>query len=150
MIAQGKLDKSQIESLIPHKSGMCLLEEVCSYSHEIICCRTSTHLNSDNPLKQNGVLSQMHLIEYAAQAIAIHGGILDCENSSESRLGYIAAVKSVEWFDFDVDAKFLEIHGTVVLADDNSKLYDLDVMHPDGTKACATRVLVALQNAGEN
>ncbi len=143
-------NKAQIEALIPHKANMCLLEEVHTYTQDQICCRTSTHLSPDNPLKQNGMLSKMHLIEYAAQAIAIHGGILDRENTCKPRLGYIAAVKSVEWFGFDTTAKFLEVRGSVVLSDDNSKLYDLTVIHPDGTISCTARVLVALQKESVN
>ena len=77
MTAVPIITKTDIEAIIPHAGDMCLLEQVISFSNEEIICRTQSHLNADNPLKTNGRLSKMHLIEYGAQAIALHVGLLE-------------------------------------------------------------------------
>jgi predicted hotdog family 3-hydroxylacyl-ACP dehydratase len=137
------LTKSDIEAIIPHAGGMCLLEQVLSYSAEEIVCRTRSHLDANNPLKNDGKLSKMHLIEYGAQAVAVHGGLL--EQSLEAgapRLGYIATVKSVEWGVFEPLTDFLEVTATVVIANEMSKLYEFCATDAELKKVCTARVMV--------
>lgn len=137
----GKLD---IEELIPHSEGMCLLEKVTSYSPEEIICQTRSHLDDSNPLKIDGQLSKMHLIEYGAQAVAIHGGLLEKQDisSAEPKVGYIAMVKSVKWGDFDRYTPFLEIKAIQVMADEMTKLYEFDVSDAEQNSVCSGRVMV--------
>ncbi len=57
----------------------------------MLLAQTYTHLNIDNPLKKNNKLKSIHGIEYAAQAMAVHGALLDkkCQN------GYIGSIRNV-------------------------------------------------------
>ena len=48
-----------------------------------------------NPLRKQGRLAAIHLLEYGAQAMAVHGGILARESSSIARPGYLAALRDV-------------------------------------------------------
>jgi len=65
----------RIRELIPHAGKMCLLELVVDYDAESIRCETRTHLAADNPLRHQGRLSCISGIEYAAQAMAVHGAL---------------------------------------------------------------------------
>lgn len=147
MVAE-MLSKVDIEALIPHADGMCLLEKVVSYSGDEIICQTQSLLDENNPLKTDGQLSKMHLIEYGAQAIAIHGGLMEQQDASNSeadtkpKIGYIAMVKSVKWGDFNPQTSFLEIKATQIMADEMTKLYEFDVSDTEQHSVCSGRVMV--------
>lgn len=143
MITAAKLSQLDIEALIPHAGKMCLLEQVLSYSNDDIICRTQSHLYADNPLKIAGKLSKMHLIEYGAQAIAIHGGLLENPTfNNQPRPGYIASVKSVKWGDFIANTDYLEIQAQALLRDDISKLYQFSISDAQSNTVCSARVMV--------
>lgn len=145
---QVNLDKDKIEALIPHSGGMCLLEKVISYSESAIICETSSHLLLDNPLKINGKLSKMHLIEYGAQAIAIHGGLIEKQSLNNllllPKIGYITLIKSVTWGRFDSLTAKLTIKATVQIMDERVKRYDFSVMDFDQLEICSGNVMVVL------
>jgi predicted hotdog family 3-hydroxylacyl-ACP dehydratase len=148
MTATPILVKSDIEAMIPHAGGMCLLEQVISFTDEEIVCRTKSHLNADNPLKTDGKLSKMHLIEYGAQAIAVHGGLLERDSdNNEPKLGYIATVKAVKWGEFDPLTEFLEITANSVMRDENSKLYEFFITDAQLRNICFARVMVIHPNS---
>src|SRR2546430_8967757 len=70
------LDRQWIEQHIPHKGRMCLLDEVLSWDAARIRCRSATHRSPDNPLRLHGRLGAACGIEYAAQAMAVHGALV--------------------------------------------------------------------------
>ena len=55
---------------------MCLLDAVISWNPERVTCRSSTHRAADNPLRAYGRLGIACGIEYAAQAMAVHGALV--------------------------------------------------------------------------
>ncbi len=137
------LTKSDIEAIIPHAGGMCLLEQVLSYTDTEIICRTQSHLDVNNPLKTDGKLSKMHLIEYGAQAIAVHGGLMALSLATAApKLGYIATVKAVKWGVFDPLTDFLEVKATAIMADEMCKLYAFCVTDAELRNICSGRVMV--------
>lgn len=87
-----KLDQRQIEELIPHSGNMCLIEHVKYWDQDRIQCLSNTHRKKDHPLRHNGELSSLHLLEYGAQAMGIHGGLL----KKETTPGFLAAVRNVQ------------------------------------------------------
>lgn len=70
------LDRRWIESHIPHQGTMCLLDEVLTWDAARIRCRSSTHRAATNPLRAHGRLGAVCGIEYAAQAMAVHGALI--------------------------------------------------------------------------
>ncbi len=68
-----RLDRAWIERHIPHQGRMCLLDEVLEWSTEQIRCRSATHRDAHHPLRAHGRLGIACGIEYAAQAMAVHG-----------------------------------------------------------------------------
>ena len=101
------LDHAWIEQHIPHKGRMCLLDEVLSWDARRIRCRSRTHRSADNPLRQHGRLGAACGIEYAAQAMAVHGALIGASaplastvstsvrGSIGSSVGYLASVRNV-------------------------------------------------------
>ncbi len=71
-----RLNRAWIESRIPHQGRMCLLDEVIAWSDTRVSCRSGTHREADNPLRAYGQLGIACGIEYAAQAMAVHGALL--------------------------------------------------------------------------
>ncbi len=62
-------------SLIPHQGAMCLLDRVVEWDKDRVLLATATHRAADNPLRLDGRLRAVHLCEYGAQAMAVHGGL---------------------------------------------------------------------------
>ncbi len=88
-----RLDRDWIEAHIPHKGTMCLLEEVLDWSPGSIRCRAISHRSPTNPLRSHGRLGAACGIEYAAQAMAVHGALL--LGSNEVRAGKLASARGV-------------------------------------------------------
>jgi predicted hotdog family 3-hydroxylacyl-ACP dehydratase len=86
---------------------MCLLDEVLAWDAARIRCRSGTHRSPDNPLRAHGRLGAACGIEYAAQAMAVHGALIAASAplastvSSQLRgsigagVGYLASVRNV-------------------------------------------------------
>lgn len=89
------LTRAQIAGLIPHAEPMCLLDGVVRWDASRIVCMSRSHRAADNPLRTNGRLPAVCGIEYAAQAMAVHGGLAGgfvCK----PRTGYLASLRDVE------------------------------------------------------
>jgi len=78
------LNQDAIRELIPHRASMCLLDTVEYWDAERVVCRTSQHRSPGNPLRANARLSSIHGIEFAAQAMAVHGGLLSRKGTAPS------------------------------------------------------------------
>ena len=101
------LDREWIEQHIPHKGRMCLLDEVLAWDAARIRCRSGTHRAADNPLRAHGRLGAACGIEYAAQAMAVHGALIAASaplastvsshlrGSIGAAVGYLASVRNV-------------------------------------------------------
>jgi predicted hotdog family 3-hydroxylacyl-ACP dehydratase len=112
------LNRAWIEARIPHQGRMCLLDEVLDWDAQHIRCRTATHRAPDNPLRSHDRLGIACGIEYAAQAMALHGalaggaanvaanvlanaangaanGAVDTIAGRSSRVGLLASVRDV-------------------------------------------------------
>jgi predicted hotdog family 3-hydroxylacyl-ACP dehydratase len=75
---------------------MCLLDFVEAWDQQRIQCRASSHRAADNPLRAYGRLGAACGIEYAAQAMAVHGALLAPPDSSSARVGYLVSVRSTQ------------------------------------------------------
>jgi predicted hotdog family 3-hydroxylacyl-ACP dehydratase len=69
------IDRNGIAALIPHAGQMCLIDQVSYWDAERIRCIATSHRDPANPLAVDGTLGAACGVEYAAQAIAIHGGL---------------------------------------------------------------------------
>jgi predicted hotdog family 3-hydroxylacyl-ACP dehydratase len=84
------IGKEEIARLLPHAGNMVLIDGVTSWDETSIVCVTESHRSPTNPLRLRGRLASVHAIEYAAQAAAIHGGLIEC---GKAPLRLLAAVR---------------------------------------------------------
>ncbi len=97
-----RMNRAWIEARIPHQGHMCLLDEVIAWDPHHIRCSTGTHRALDNPLRSHGRLGIAGGIEYASQAMALHGalasaatGATSANAGAPSRVGLLASVRDV-------------------------------------------------------
>lgn len=90
------LSRAALAGLIPHEGAMCLLEEVLSSDAEGIVCRAVSHRDAGHPLREGGILHAVCGIEYAAQAMAVHGALMSGSGGgARSKGGMLAAARDV-------------------------------------------------------
>jgi predicted hotdog family 3-hydroxylacyl-ACP dehydratase len=89
-----RVGRDWIEAHIPHRGAMCLLEEVLDWDAQHIVCRATSHRAPDNPLRVAGILPAACGIEYGAQAMAVHGALLDAQGARLGR-GFLASVRAL-------------------------------------------------------
>lgn len=124
------LDHAWIAAHIPHQGSMCLLDAVGDWSTEAIACTASSHTDPANPLRANHRLGAANGIEYAAQAMAIHGALL-ADNDDQPRQGYLTSVRSVTLHAARLDdlPGELLIRAERLSGDANNILYQFSVSH---------------------
>ena len=132
------IDRETLCGLIPHTGSMCLLSGVIDWNEESIHCTATSHLESDNPLCTGGRLAGVHLLEYGAQAMAVHSRLLADDPSGPPGAGYLAALQDVELHQEFLDdvAEPLEIRARKLAASDLCLMYRFIV-------AAGERVLVS-------
>jgi predicted hotdog family 3-hydroxylacyl-ACP dehydratase len=88
------LGKAEIARMIPHAGAMCLLDEVAAWDESTIRCLARSHRDPANPMRAGAELPALCGIEYAAQAMAVHGR-LSSAVAARPRAGYLASVSDV-------------------------------------------------------
>ena len=124
------LDRDWIAAHIPHQGAMCLLDAVLEWSDAAIACRALSHADSANPLRAAGRLGAAVGIEYAAQAMAVHGA-LTAGTDAPPRQGYLASVRSVTLHVARLDdlSGALEVRAERLSGDGNHILYQFSLAH---------------------
>ncbi|MBB3260852.1 putative hotdog family 3-hydroxylacyl-ACP dehydratase [Paraburkholderia bannensis] len=92
------LDRAWIAAHIPHSGAMCLLDGVEAWDDSHIRCTATSHCDPHNPLRARGRLGSACGIEYAAQAMAVHGALvgIDGRENQRPRVGFLASVRGVQ------------------------------------------------------
>ena len=89
------MDKNDICGLLPHSGNMCLLDKVVSWDKERIHCCALSHTDPDNPLRRDGHLSTINLIEYGAQAMGVHGALLALQEDRQVESGFLLTLSEI-------------------------------------------------------
>jgi predicted hotdog family 3-hydroxylacyl-ACP dehydratase len=131
------LDRHWIQSHIPHQGGMCLLDGVVSWNSTGVQCHSSTHRDLTNPLRAHGRLAAVCGIEYAAQAMAVHGALIASRITTSPRntavTGYLASVRNVALYASrldDIEADLIA-SAELVTGSEHTVLYDFSVSAGD-------------------
>ena len=85
----------RIAALIPHAGTMCLLERILHWDDSSVTLATTTHRNPDHPLATPSGLRAIHLCEYGAQAMAVHGGLSAEARGERVRPGLLVSLRDV-------------------------------------------------------
>lgn len=130
------LSKAEFAHLIPHAGAMNLLDRVLAFDADGLHAVSHSHCSENNPLRRDGALSPHCGIEYAAQAMAVHGALL-AGREGPPRPGYLALARDVAWTvaRFDDIPEDLDIRVYKLAVQTDSVMYEFSL-------AAAERVLV--------
>lgn len=108
---------------------MCLLDCVEIWDEQRIQCRASSHRAADNPLRAYSRLGAACGIEYAAQAMAVHGALLSPADSVGARVGYLVSARGTRLHVPRLDdiAADLLVEATCITRSENNILYQFSV-----------------------
>jgi len=131
MTAITTLDRAGIARLIPHSGSMCLLESLDAWDPQQIRCRASSHRDTNNPLRTASGLLSPCAIEYAAQAMALHGALIGHEAGTASSPGFLASARGVQLHRLRLDdlPGALEVEAVRQAGDAQQILYSFRVTH---------------------
>jgi len=126
-----------IAALIPHSGAMCLLARLDAWDLQHLVCAADNHRDADHPLRSRRGLLATCAIEYAAQAMALHGALIGQATSSPASPGYLASARGVRLhvlrFDdlppLDGGADELRVEATRQAGDARQILYAFTVHH---------------------
>jgi predicted hotdog family 3-hydroxylacyl-ACP dehydratase len=140
------IERAELASLIPHAGTMCLLDSVVSWDEKHIHCRSDSHRRADNPLRRDGQLSGVHLVEYAAQSMAVHGAVLARENGEQLAGGFLAALRGVDLLIARLDdlSAQLDVRSQQLMAGGGSLVYLFEI-DCDGKRLASGRLTVVAQ-----
>ena len=132
--------------LIPHGGSMCLIQELLEWDVERIICRSHSHTSENNPLRSGSQLNAIHAIEYGAQAIGLHGGLLTESEETIHRSGLLVGLRQIKLHRtrFDDADEPLIISAHRLLADSHNLLYAFTV-HLNRTPLAEGRAAIIMQ-----
>lgn len=136
--------REDIAALIPHQGGMCLWEHIVEWDEARLVLETSSHRSPDNPLRANGKLRAVHLCEYGAQAMAVHGALQAAPQRAPP--GMLVALRSVTFARDHVDdlAGALRVEAVCLQTGASSQQYSFEITHL-GEVIAAGRAAVLLK-----
>lgn len=139
--------KSDWAHLIPHQGSMCLLDAVCAWDDARIHARTNSHRRASNPLRRNGQLHAVHLCEYGAQAMAVHGALLARAHGATAKPGYLVSLREIDLHVQRIDdlPEALSVMAERLLHTANSWQYTFRIEH-EGTIVASGRAAVLLRD----
>ena len=146
------MNRGWIAARIPHQGSMCLLDEVLDFDLKSIRCRSGTHRLADNPLRSHGRLGVACGIEYAAQAMALHGSLVPAagtQGQGAARAGLLASVRDVRpaVLRFDDIESDLICEARQIAGDGSTALYEFE-LRGDGKTLLSGRASVVLDAGG--
>jgi len=135
------LTHAQIEVHLPHAGSMVLLDRIVRYDQTRIVCEAAPP-TPEHPLARAEGVPAVAAVEYAAQAAALHGALLD--GNSEPRHGMLAKLSEVEltgdWL--GVPSSPLTVEAELLVRGESGCMYWFTVHDQQGSGARG-RLLVA-------
>jgi len=138
-----------IADLLPHAGAMCLLERVVAWDEGGVTAATSTHRSPCNPLRRDGRLHAIHLCEYGAQAMAVHGGLLASARGERARPGLLVSLRDVQLYCDSVEglAGEIVVEARRIHATPTTWQYEFTTLH-EGRRLARGRAIVSVAPAG--
>jgi predicted hotdog family 3-hydroxylacyl-ACP dehydratase len=139
------LGREAIAALIPHRGTMCLLDRVLEWDKEHIVLATATHRSPTNPLRLDGRLRSIHLCEYGAQAMAVHGGLSAQADGRRAKPGFLVSLRDVQLHVEFIEGLDGELHISArrLMGTDSSWQYSFEVQHEGRTLASGRAAIIA-------
>ena len=120
---------------LPHAGRMCLLDRLMAWDSESIVCHASSHRDAGNPLRRGGRLHAVTGVEYAAQAMALHGSLLAASarpvegHDATPAIRYLASVRDLKLDLEDLGAITEDLHITArrLSGDAGGFIYEFEI-----------------------
>lgn len=146
MIPRDEIARDEIRRLIPHQGAMCLWDEVVDWDATRIRLRAHHHRDPAHPLRRADRLHAVHLCEYGAQAMAVHGGLRARDAGGRARPGVLVALRGVTLHVERIDdlTGDLECEAQSLAQDAASQQYTFRITHA-GDVIAEGRAAVMLQ-----
>lgn len=121
-------DRAAIAGLVPHQGTMCLLDRTLSWDGAGILCETDRHRDPDNPLRRDGLLPAICGVEFALQAMALHGAL---GAGAAQPVGFVSSLRDValEATRLDHLPGALRIEATALVAESGGFIYRFAISH---------------------
>ena len=149
MVDGASLDFAGIDiaSLVPHQGAMCLWQRIEAADANSIRLATASHADPTHPLRSEGQLRAIHLAEYGAQAMAVHGGLLARQTDTPVRQGFLVALRGLDLALARIDDLPGELvcEARLLAAGDDSQQYAFRIEH-DGQAIAEGRAAVMLRD----
>ena len=127
------MNKKEICEQLPHDGAMCLLDMVVSANDTEMICSASSHMDPENPLRINGKLFSVAGVEYAAQAVALHGRLRDVDIKFPPIIGFLASIRNLK-----IKHNYLDEHDDMLIIKavqntliDDAVIYDFQLSCKD-------------------
>jgi predicted hotdog family 3-hydroxylacyl-ACP dehydratase len=146
------LERSAWIDLIPHAGAMALIDAVVEVDPDRILARSDNHRAADHPLRRDGRLHAIHLCEYGAQAMAVHGALVARAAGGRARPGLLVALRAVDLAVGHIDL----LPGPLLIdarrehADAGAWLYRFEVSHGGATLARGQAMVMLERDADED
>jgi predicted hotdog family 3-hydroxylacyl-ACP dehydratase len=124
-----ELTKDELSRFLPHEGAMRLIDRVESWDDARIRCHARSHHDSANPLRHGTRLEAVTGLEYAAQAMGVHVGLLNRTQSTDRLIGYVGGLRDVVLSVDRLDecSAELTIDATRVFEGNNSFMYQFSI-----------------------
>src|SRR3954468_19458468 len=124
---------------------MCLLDRVIEWDKDGIVLATGTHRSPANPLRLDGHLRAIHLCEYGAQAMAVHGGLCARAEGRIAKPGFLVSLRDVRLHVDFVDQREGDLRVTArrLMETSESWQYAFTIEHAGTTLATGRAAVVA-------
>lgn len=141
------LDGIDISTLVPHQGAMCLWQRLMEADAGTVTVSTTSHRDLANPLRSADHLRALHLCEYGAQAMAVHGGWLARAAGTPPRKGFLVALRNVQLHVARIDNLPNELigHAELLMQGADSQQYAFRIEHA-GRLIAQGRAAVMLQD----
>jgi predicted hotdog family 3-hydroxylacyl-ACP dehydratase len=143
------IGRDEIARMIPHAGAMCLLDSILNWDQVSIRCVSARHRAKDNPLRRAGRLSAICGIEFAAQAMAVHGRLAGGVGR-RPKAGYLASLRDVKCRRerLDLLEADLVIAAELLMGDEQRVIYQF-ALDCAGIEMLSGRAAVVLEVAPE-
>jgi predicted hotdog family 3-hydroxylacyl-ACP dehydratase len=118
---------------------MCLLARMDEWDAQHIVCAATNHRDTDHPLRTRSGLLSPAAIEYAAQAMALHGALVGHAAGTPASPGFLASARAVQLQVLRLDdlerpqdsalRDELRVQATRQAGDANQIMYEFTVSH---------------------
>lgn len=141
------LDRAAIQRCVPQAGAMCLLDAVVAWDAARIACRAPAP-DAAHPLAREGEVHAVIAAEYAAQASAVHGALIEADDAP--RAGMLVKLSQIDLHHVAIaaDGGPLEVRAELLTRSAQACAYAFEVANAGQGVIANGRLMVAFTPPG--